>query len=68
MTAAQKKALETIRKAGGTVVRFNFAWDNSIKLNLRAVRSLCEMGLLVDRSLPPRSGRSVVEYRLVATP
>jgi hypothetical protein len=67
MTKAQQTALETIKAAGGAVVRFKHVWDDNVKLNLTAVKSLCRAGLLTRSKLAPRAPTGIVpeEYRLI---
>jgi len=65
LTSAQKTAIDTIRAAGGFVVRHNFRWDGDHKIAIRAVRALVAIGYLKVSELPLRGSAYPVKYTLV---
>jgi hypothetical protein len=63
MTKTQQAAIDIIRANGGSVVRFNFGWDNGVKLNFRVVSSLVKMGYVKCIALPPRGPQQIVPVK-----
>ena len=67
MTKAQQAAIDTIRAAGGSVVRCRFRWDGGHKINMNVIRSLMNLGYLKSIALPPRGSQQIVpvKYTLI---
>lgn len=65
MTKTQQAALDIIRANGGSIVRFNFGWDNGVKINVRVVHALQNAGYLKSIALPPRGPQQIVPVKYI---